>query len=818
MPRLNRTAVEDSWPVRRVGGSCDEAAAVAPAYLIAVSADDAWQQRAIALLLSYGLCPVFQVDRKQGLGAKEATERAEIQSVKDLYVNPAGRGHVRDAETTYAHASAWMHASAGHSGSGSSGDSGSSGSNQIALIVEEDLEMWVHPSVFRQVLDSFARLSQERSSGGGGNSSGSGGGGGGGGGGSSPLSGLMMGGCWGLHAAFDKRQVLATLSDGTKLLRPSRACFRWWTIPSDIDTRQIPGLAIAKGYGSQVGKHCVEHWAARCVSMYALSKSGARRMLDVSLALPYGIHPADHHLNGIFAAGGRAMGDVAFAEPPVACQVRGLEGSRLCFKECPPREMRRPVRMGQPLPRELGVAACAELRRPFSAWEDAISLESIAASANASSFHAAAATKQALPPPPLPPQPSSASSRDQLTPQASGSEYAALLRSRPSCEAPSEDLLPWARRQPSATDPIVLNVAAEDSPLFLGGATERAFEQREAGRRHVGPVFFRSRIRPVKVAVARVPGTEASSHRGGTSRLAIRSAPRCRAKQASIFVPIWKAASTTMLLSVLPSLYGQGAVLGPHAKLDMEEEARRVVRAHGSTHRRYHFREGPLSISSLPPAEVLFTVVRDPLARFVSGFRPFDKELPLCDGAPCNATLRQLDEHARMLEEGPPHWLTQPAYGYGGVRPLSAPPLTAVVLFSTPPILLPGPPASPPTSAPAHPKLSRRSRISSPPSLGALAVPDLLPLGHRRGTGRRAAQLHTCLPPRSPEHARPCRACGRGGRRHRLRPRGGGGERSARTHSRAAERRFEPREVRGRPRHRGSGDGLPRVPHLPPRL
>lgn len=600
-----------------------------PAYVIAVDADQSWRDRAITIMQAFSLCPVYHVDRRTGLTAKAATWLAESSSgrVSDLFTSD--RGHARDAETTYAHLSAWIHAV------------NSASPMNMAIFVEEDLELWVQPSMFHQVLASFASAATSPSL-------------------ELPLSALMLGGCWGLHAG-QERAPIATLADGTTLLTPSRACFKWWQIPSGI-RKASPNLdTFRTGHGGNAGKTCVEDWAARCVSFYGLTLNGAERMLAISDGLPYGIHPADHHINGIFAAGPKRQLDVAFVEPPVACQVRGLNGSRLCFQRCPPPEMRRPVRFGSPLQRELGVAPCAELRVPYPSWGDGQALEPIpnASIGTTVGSHPAASTLVRQ----LAPQPASPQATLAKPGRRGASDavvYASLLQTRSSCARPSEETLPWIQRETPTDRPIALNLNSDDSALFLAGATGNTFERREIGRRHVGPIFFRSRIRPVKVASARVlshSGDSGSTNQGGSN------AAVCRAARPSIYVPIWKAASSSLLLSVLPSLYpGRDAVWGPHASLSQEPAPVRTVHV---GEREYSFETGPMSTSPLPPAEVIFTVVRDPLARFVSAFRPHDKGLPLCDGRACNKTLRLLDDHARMLEHGPRHWLRQPEGGYG---------------------------------------------------------------------------------------------------------------------------------------------------------
>ena len=113
------------------------------------------------------------------------------------------------------------------------------------------------------------------------------------------------------------------------------------------------------------------------------------------------------------------------------------------------------------------------------------------------------------------------------------------------------------------------------------------------------------------------------------------------------------------------------AVSGPHTQLRGSTASKHALEHlghHMYRGRNYSYGRGPLTTSSDDAIQSMlqghhhhpvFTVVREPLARFVSGFRPHDATLPLCSNgtAPCNSTLRQLIAHARHLAQGPRQWL-----------------------------------------------------------------------------------------------------------------------------------------------------------------
>lgn len=185
------------------------------------------------------------------------------------------------------------------------------------------------------------------------------------------------------------------------------------------------------------------------------------------------------------------------------------------------------------------------------------------------------------------------------------------------------------------------------------------------GNDWTGPLSVGSGPRPVKVVIAE-PATP-----GWT--LFQPPEPPLR---SLVYLANWKAGSNSVLAH-LQRLYGATRTRGPHRQLSPPE-------AEGG-HRR-----GPLS-TSLEVQRVLeggglaFTVVREPLARFVSGWRAWEP-LPLCAASSergaadavaskarvaCPAVVAQLEAHARNLSRSRPpsawsqtfgyeHWLSQP--------------------------------------------------------------------------------------------------------------------------------------------------------------
>uniref|UniRef100_A0A7S2NS99 Uncharacterized protein n=1 Tax=Haptolina brevifila TaxID=156173 RepID=A0A7S2NS99_9EUKA len=440
---------------------------------------------------------------------------------------------------------------------------------------------------------------------------------------------------------------------------------------------------------------------ARCVGAYAVSRHGVLRLLLDAHAVPEWVHPTDHFMNNL-AAFDPALRSGWF-EPPLVCQARGLGGSRTCFAatSCPPAELRSPVHEGVRLSGELGVEGCGKERYVL---ERAVTPAHNVPLLNMPPLNMTPPTAGAAAIPGIERVGHPRTTRtSQAASSTSVSEYASLLRTEPSCHTPSEETLPWIvpwlNNRSSHEPALVLNVGAEDGKFFPHLTAYHALTDRSTAKRrqvalqHVGPIFFHSHTRPVKVAIARVVQMEGAS------------APNtswCQARRPSVFVPIFKAASSTILLGVLPTLYpGLGAVWGPHARLTSAEAAGASVHLGG---RSYQFSEGPLSTSkellahgalrespahdatmhhhdaTMPAHDathhssaaddnevkpLFFTVVRDPFARFISAFKPHETSLPLCNGRPCNATIRLLGEHAKLLERGPPAWLAHPAGGYG---------------------------------------------------------------------------------------------------------------------------------------------------------
>ena len=280
-----------------------------------------------------------------------------------------------------------------------------------------------------------------------------------------------------------------------------------------------------------------------------------------------------------------------------------------------------------------------------------------------------------------PPASSSAASSTapNAAPALSAAAYAAALRRRPQCQVAAEEV-----SLPPGAPPTVVNLDAK----FPGGPGTLFFHPPATARRR--------RVRPTKVVLA------------SPAAAAFGPLRPSAATRAALYLPIWKSASTTVVASLLPRLFrGPGSfIYGPHAPLlgdhggggggggggcvDGEiawkipgSDAAGTGSGGGSSRiasvwcgpatdgnlssagvaTRGALR-GPLSTSPTIRAAlsragserpVAFSVVRDPLERFVSAYRP-KSGLPLCrrhgrDGQPCASVLEGMRETARQLAE-----------------------------------------------------------------------------------------------------------------------------------------------------------------------
>ncbi len=121
----------------------------------------------------------------------------------------------------------------------------------------------------------------------------------------------------------------------------------------------------------------------------------------------------------------------------------------------------------------------------------------------------------------------------------------------------------------------------------------------------------------------------------------------------ALYLPIWKAASTTV--TDMMQAFGYQTIIGPHDfmpnrtgcvaianRSDAFANTREVCYAHGP-------------VSTMITDEVIsgggcFTVVRDPLLRLVSGMEPHRQTpLPQCNGDVCEQYMQQLTQHVRRL-------------------------------------------------------------------------------------------------------------------------------------------------------------------------
>lgn len=115
MPMINVSSLRTMWRVTLLQ-NCDTVSSrggsLGPAYAVAISADPAWLRRTWRLLGRYGVCPIYHVDRAEGVTTEVAVNAVEksLRNVtalaKPRHWNSRGS---RDAESTYSHLLAWDH-------------------------------------------------------------------------------------------------------------------------------------------------------------------------------------------------------------------------------------------------------------------------------------------------------------------------------------------------------------------------------------------------------------------------------------------------------------------------------------------------------------------------------------------------------------------------------------------------------------------------------------------------------------------------------------------------------------------------------------
>ena len=192
---------------------------------------------------------------------------------------------------------------------------------------------------------------------------------------------------------------------------------------------------------------------------------------------------------------------------------------------------------------------------------------------------------------------------------AGPAQYAALLSSRPSCSSAREDA---------------------GGPRLL----KHWMVKQDAGPRANPPIFLRMPIRPVKVVIGR-------NTTGTIARMPL------------VYVPIWKCATSSMGLQMVPQLFncgqsdrqsdrqGTGSTAschrGPHDRYRFDSDVRIAASTpeNGAENASIvRFYTGPQSAGSEAATAwrsgaVTITVVRDPLSRFISGWNP-RKALEVC--------------------------------------------------------------------------------------------------------------------------------------------------------------------------------------------
>ena len=223
--------------------------------------------------------------------------------------------------------------------------------------------------------------------------------------------------------------------------------------------------------------------------------------------------------------------------------------------------------------------------------------------------------------------------------------------------------------------------------------------KQDAGPRANPPIFLAKPVRPVKVLIAH--NTSAT-----------------RARMPLVYVPIWKCATSSLGLQMVPQLFNcgqfgsdrQGIAAscrhGPHDRYLFDRDVRLAASTseNASTAR---FHTGPQSAGSEASTAwrsgaVTITVVRDPLSRFISGWNP-RKAMEVChrvwvkgrsvlrvmpiaklgdskrvdarrrenvgECEPCPSTLHSLEAHAHNISTNPAafpwwrngwvHWMSQ---------------------------------------------------------------------------------------------------------------------------------------------------------------
>ena len=193
-----------------------------------------------------------------------------------------------------------------------------------------------------------------------------------------------------------------------------------------------------------------------------------------------------------------------------------------------------------------------------------------------------------------------------------------------------------------------------------------------------GPFFMNAQKRPVKAVIGLTdhPAMTNARLRPASNReqrelqrvqtafeniTVIRTDAQC---SSALYVPIWKCATTTAT-AVMQKAFGAcgGEARGPHAPLSVDEGS---VEVGGDL---YQFQHGPISTNvAVDEFAVRWTIVRDPLERFVSGTLPHG-EIPLCGGGTaCPDHIAEMVEHARTLANasafpwemaGSEHWVSQ---------------------------------------------------------------------------------------------------------------------------------------------------------------
>ena len=285
-------------------GSFASSCVTFPTVTVGIRMTRLWRDRLQRLLVKFGLCAAYVVDRRCDVSDKQGADSVYLQRDGPSNRKPCPRsvdataGHIRAMVFLLERGSAF------------------------GLILEEDAGLRVSPAQLATMVGAISRHI--------------------------PFHYSMLGGCWNQHAGSfpdQKRNHLETapkpvLSDlfGTQAANERIAGAAAATAAVKAAVKGSPLVAGPSFYpdgptlvhidgrlyeainGSATG--------SRCAHAYLMSATAAS--LIVSDAVHKGVeNTIDHHLNSVHIRNRHLS--CTFVEPPVACQMRGAAGSMACY-------------------------------------------------------------------------------------------------------------------------------------------------------------------------------------------------------------------------------------------------------------------------------------------------------------------------------------------------------------------------------------------------------------------------------------------------------------------------------------------------------